>query len=274
MSSIDFGLLGLSIFAALYWLGALICVDLFGRRRPTAARSSTPVSVLKPLRGDDGQLYENLRSFCQQDCRRFEVIFGVEGLDDPAVAVVDRLIREFPHLELRLVVDDRAIGTNRKASNLANIIRQARHDTFIVADGDMRVAPAYIRTVVAPLEDRTVGLVTCLYYGVARRDVASRLNAMFINEWFLPAALVGPALKPPAAPFDGVRLGDEHDPVGQPFDLERRDPGPVRSDRLPGGSRGATLGRRHAPTCRASTTPRTRPAPPSADRAGYRTRRA
>ena len=191
MSSIDFGLLGLSVFAALYWLGALICVDLFGRRRSTAGRSSTPVSVLKPLRGDDGQLYENLRSFCEQDYPRFEVIFGVEGLDDPAVAVVDRLIREFPHLELRLVVDDRAIGTNRKASNLANIIRQAKHDTFIVADGDMRVGPAYIRTVVAPLDDRTVGLVTCLYYGVASRDVASRLNAMFLNEWFLPAALVG-----------------------------------------------------------------------------------
>ena len=191
MSSIDFGLLGLSIFAALYWLGALICVDLFGRRRSTARRSSTPVSVLKPLRGDDGQLYENLRSFCEQDYPRFEVIFGVEGLHDPAVAVVDRLIREFPHLELRLVVDDRAIGTNRKASNLANIIRQAKHDTFIVADGDMRVGPAYIRTVVATLDDRTVGLVTCLYYGVASRDIASRLNAMFINEWFLPAALVG-----------------------------------------------------------------------------------
>ena len=195
MSSLDFVFFGLSVFAALYWLGALICVDLFGRRRSTAPRSSTPVSVLKPLRGDDGQLYENLRSFCEQDYPRFEVIFGVEGLDDPAVAVVDRLIREFPHLELRLVVDDRAIGTNRKASNLANIIRQARHDTFIVADGDMRVAPAYIRTVVAPLEDRTVGLVTCLYYGVARRDVASRLNAMFINEWFLPAALVGARLE-------------------------------------------------------------------------------
>src|SRR5207253_10301728 len=63
------------------------------------------------------------------------------------------------------------------------------------AAGATRVPPAYIRTVVAPLEDRTVGLVTCLYYGVARRDVASRLNAMFINEWFLPAALVGARLE-------------------------------------------------------------------------------
>jgi ceramide glucosyltransferase len=191
MSPIDFVLLGASVFAALYWLGALICVDLFSRRRPTPPRSTPPVSMLKPLRGDDGHLHENLRSFCEQDYPRFEVIFGVQSLDDPAVAVVDRLIREFPHLALRLVVDERAIGTNRKASNLANLVRQAKHDTFILADGDMRVDPAYIRAVVASLEERTVGLVTCLYSGVAHRGIASQLNAMFINEWFLPAALVG-----------------------------------------------------------------------------------
>jgi len=191
MSPIDFVLLGASVFAALYWLGALMCVNLFGRRRPTPPRSSPPVSVLKPLRGDDGYLHENLRSFCEQDYPRFEVVFGVHSLDDPAVAVVERLIRGFPHLELRLVVAERVIGTNRKASTLANLVRQAKHDTFILADADMRVDPAYIRAVVAPLEERTVGLVTCLYYGGARRGAASRLNAMFINEWFLPAALVG-----------------------------------------------------------------------------------
>src|SRR3977135_3480262 len=158
-----------SAFAALYWLGALICVDLFSRRRPTPPRSSPPVSMLKPLRGDDGHLHENLRSFCEQDYPRFEVIFGVQSLDDPAVAVVDRLIREFPHLALRLVVDECAIGTNRKGRNPRHPVRQARHDTFIFADADMRVDPAYIRAVVASLEERTVGLVTCLYSGVARR---------------------------------------------------------------------------------------------------------
>jgi len=115
----------------------------------------------------------------------------VQSVDDPAVAVVDRLIREFPHLALRLVVDERAIGPNRKASNLANLVRQAKHDIFILADADMRVDPAYIRAVVASLEERMVGLVTCLYCGVGRRGIASQLNVMFINEWFLPAALVG-----------------------------------------------------------------------------------
>jgi len=101
MSPIDFVLLGASVFAAVYWFGALICLDRFARRRLTPPPSLPPVSVLKPLRGADGDLHENLRSFCDQDYPRFEVIFGVQNLDDPAVAVVDRLMREFSHLESR-----------------------------------------------------------------------------------------------------------------------------------------------------------------------------
>jgi len=136
-------------------------------------------------------LYENLRSFCLQDYRSFEIVFGVRYLHDPAVAVVERLRHEFPGLELKLVADSRTIGTNLKVSNLANLVRHAKHDTLIVADSDMRVGPGYVRAVVWPLEDRRVGLVTCLYRGVAPYGVASQLGAMFINEWFLPAALVG-----------------------------------------------------------------------------------
>src|SRR5258707_4427549 len=106
MLPIDLILLGASVFAALSWLGALICVDLFSRRRPTPPRSSPPVSMLKPLRGDDGHLHDNLRSFCEQDYPRFEVIFGVQSLDDPAVAGVDRLILVLTYLTPPLVIDD------------------------------------------------------------------------------------------------------------------------------------------------------------------------
>ena len=188
---IDFVFLGLVIFAAVYWLAAFASVVLYRRRRPSTSDVAPPVTILKPLRGNDGQLYENLRSFCLQDYRGFEIVFGVRHLHDPAVAVVERLSHEFPGLELKLVADSRTIGTNLKVSNLANLVRHAKHDTLIVADSDMRVGPGYIRAVVGPLEDHRVGLVTCLYRGVASYGVAAQLGAMFINEWFLPAALVG-----------------------------------------------------------------------------------
>src|SRR6059036_1843319 len=191
MPMIDLVFCGLVVLSAAYWLAALVAVARYRQARPSAPDLASPVTILKPLRGDDGELYENIRSFCLQDYRSFEIVFGVRDLHDPAVAVVERLSHEFPGLELKLVADSRTIGTNLKVSNLANLVRHAKHDTLIVADSDMRVGPGYIRAVVGPLEDHRVGLVTCLYRGVASYGVAAQLGAMFINEWFLPAALVG-----------------------------------------------------------------------------------
>jgi ceramide glucosyltransferase len=188
---IDFVFFAAAIFAALYWVAALASVTLYARRRRRPSRQSRPVTILKPLCGDDGQLYENLATFCRQDYPTFEILFGVRHHDDGAVAVVDRLIHEFPGVELRLVVDDRTIGTNRKVSNLANLLRHAKHETLIIADADMRVGADYIAAVAGALEDGDTGLVTCLYRGVAGSRLSSKLGAMFINEWFFPAALVG-----------------------------------------------------------------------------------
>jgi len=212
-SMVDFAFLGLVILAAVYWLAAFASVVRYRRRRPSASDVASPVTILKPLRGDDGQLYENLRSFCLQDYRSFEILFGVRHLHDPAVAVVERLSHEFPGLELKLVADSRTIGTNLKVSNLANLVRHAKHDTLIVADSDMRVGPGYVRSVVGPLEDRRVGLVTCLYRGVAPYGVASHLGAMFINEWFLPAALVGTYVEPLRHAF-GATIAFRRDTLG------------------------------------------------------------
>jgi len=212
-SMVDFVFLGLVILAAVYWLAAFASVVLYRRSRPSASDVASPVTILKPLRGNDGQLYENLRSFCLQDYRSFEILFGVRHLHDPAVAVVERLSHEFPGLELKLVADSRTIGTNLKVSNLANLVRHAKHDTLIVADSDMRVGPGYVRSVVGPLEDRRVGLVTCLYRGVAPYGVASHLGAMFINEWFLPAALVGTYVEPLRHAF-GATIAFRRDTLG------------------------------------------------------------
>ncbi len=188
-------LLVLALLSALYWLGALACAAAFARRHRSGLGWTPPVSVLKPLLKDDGHLYDNLRSFCAQDYPEFEVLFGVQDEHDPAVRVVDRLIHEFPQRDLRLIVDTRVIGTNRKMCNVANLCREAKYGLFVLADSDMRVGPDYLGAVVSPLRDASVGLVTCLYKSVARRDLGSTLAAMFVNEWFFPAALVAARLE-------------------------------------------------------------------------------
>jgi ceramide glucosyltransferase len=179
------------VAAAGYVLLAVIAVLAWQlRRRAVTALSPPPVTVLKPLCGAEPGLYDHLRSFCDQDYPEFEIIFGVREADDPACAVVRRLIAEFPQLPMKLVVDAHLHGSNRKVSNLINMLPFAHHEVLVMADSDAFVGRDYLGAVTAPLRDNGVGLVTCLYRGVPTPGIWSRLGAMYINEWYIPSVLL------------------------------------------------------------------------------------
>ena len=152
------------------------------------------VSVLKPLRGDEPDLYENLRSFAEQDYPAVQIVLGVSEPEDGALPAARALIHELPDRDIALVVDRRARGSNRKVANLENMLEAARHDLIVLADSDMRVDPQYLAAVTAPLREPKTGVVTCLYKGVPSTGRWSELGAMHINFWFLPGALVAEAL--------------------------------------------------------------------------------
>ena len=160
------------------------------RRSPAGTAALPPVTVLKPLCGAEPGLYAHLRSYCEQEFPEYQIVFGVRDPADPALAVVERLVREFPSLPIAIVVNPRLHGSNYKISNLINMGAQARHAVLVIADSDTYVGPDYLRQVTAPLLDRRVGLVTCLYRDVPTPRLWSRLGAMYINEWYMPSVLV------------------------------------------------------------------------------------
>jgi ceramide glucosyltransferase len=149
-----------------------------------------PVTVLKPLCGAEHELYECLRSFCDQAYARFQIVFGVRDAHDPAVAVVRRLQREFPRGDLEIAIDPRQHGSSGKVSNLINMMPLARYDYLVIADSDVRVTRGYLAKVVAPLLDPGVGIVTCPYRGTPRPGLWSLLGSLFINDWFMPSVRV------------------------------------------------------------------------------------
>ena len=160
-------------------------------RAARASRHAMPAAtVLKPLCGAEAETYDCLRSFCNQDYPAFQVIFGVADPNDPVIDIVRRLQREFPQRDLRIVIDGRRHGSSRKVSNLVNMMAFADHDYIVVSDSDVRVAGDYLGKVVAPLLEPDVGIVTCPYRGVSRGGLWSRLESMFINEWFIPSVRV------------------------------------------------------------------------------------
>jgi len=151
---------------------------------------AAPVTILKPLCGAEHELYECLRSFCDQEYPRFQIVFGVSDPDDPAIAVVARLKREFPNIDIDLAMDRRQHGTSRKVSNLINMMPFARHELLVISDSDVRVDRDYLARIVAPLADPEVGVVTCPYLGRPRKGLWSLLGSLFINDWFTPSVRV------------------------------------------------------------------------------------
>jgi len=159
--------------------------------RPThPTPAAPPVSILKPLKGTDPEMYESFRSHCRQDYPEYEIIFGVSEADDPAIEFVERLKAEFPQIPIRLVLCLRNLGANTKVSNLAQLVTEARYEHIVVNDSDIRVEADYLLNVVAPLADPKVGLVTCLYRGVASPGLGSRLESLFISTDFCAGVLV------------------------------------------------------------------------------------
>ena len=159
------------------------------RRRPPAS-PLPPVTILKPLHGDEPLLLEALSSVCAQDYPDYQVVFGLHDPDDTALAVVHSLQQRFPAIPIDVVIDRTQHGANRKIGNLINMLPRARHEVLVIADSDMHVAPDYLRQVVAALQPG-VGLVTTLYTGLpAGGSLAGQLGAAYINHTFLPGALL------------------------------------------------------------------------------------
>lgn len=164
--------------------------------------SLPPITILKPVCGLEPGLYENLRSFCDQDYPEFQVLFGVRDRADPAIPVIEWLVREFPGCRAELVIAERVIGSNYKISNVANMMDRAAHDIVAIVDADCRVGRDYLKDLASAFADPEVGAATCLYRAIpARRTLSARLGAMFVNEWFLPSVLVALISEPLAYCF-------------------------------------------------------------------------
>jgi ceramide glucosyltransferase len=177
-------------FAMIHSIVAFVAMRMRIRSPRFTARDLPPVTILKPLCGAEPETYECLRSFCDQAYPEFQVVFGVSDSNDPVLDIVYRLQREFPQRDLAVAIDRRQHGSNRKVSNLINMMPLARHEFLVLSDSDVRVERDYLGKVAAPLHDAGVGVVTCAYRGRPRQGLWSLLGSLFINEWFMPSVRV------------------------------------------------------------------------------------
>src|ERR1041384_1661821 len=167
------------------------------RRFPLHQRIANPdfapaLTLLKPLKGADAGTEDCLRSwFRQQYAGPVQILFAVATADDPAAAVVNRLMVEFPQADARLVICTGPLSANAKVSKLAQLSHHARHDLFVISDADVRVPPDLLASLVAPLRESGAGLVFSFYRLANPQTLAMRWEAVAINADFWSQVLQG-----------------------------------------------------------------------------------
>jgi len=158
-----------------------------------------PVSNLKPIRGLDPQAYENLASFCVQDYPDYEIVFCIDPDDAAVISVVEKLQRNFPERQIRVLYGSGRVATNDKVAKLARLVEEAAHEVVVISDSDVRVQPDYLRQVTAPLRDPNVGAVTCFYAPTEIRTFTDRLQTAGMISDFYAGVLV-------AWQLDGIKF--------------------------------------------------------------------
>jgi ceramide glucosyltransferase len=196
-------LLGFAAIPFIYYLLILYSTARFlrvsKRENPPNTDFSPPVSCLKPIKGLDIEAYENYASFCRQDYPgTYEIVFCVDP-GDPAMPVLEKLIRDFPDRQIRLLFGSGREAVNDKVARLVRLTTEAKYDLFVITDGDVRVKPDYLRAVVAPFRDPKVGAATCLYMSTRETTFLEALQSISMTSDFFAGILV-------AWQLDGVKF--------------------------------------------------------------------
>ncbi len=212
---IYFAVLGMAFFPSIYYAIALYSSWRFFRcsrnsSQPVNSTFTPPVSNLKPVRGLDPEAYENFASFCRQDYPEYEIVFCVGETSDPAYPTLQRLIRDFPERQIRVLIGSGRVAANDKVAKLARMTAEAKYETLVISDSDVRVRPDYLRSVVAPLSNPKVGAVTCMYTSSSDATFTQRLQSIGMISDFYPGILV-------ARQLDGVKFA-----LGQTIVTTRR----------------------------------------------------
>jgi ceramide glucosyltransferase len=193
LSAAEYILLAVAAIPFIYYLLVFYSTAQFFRvsRRESGQNSDflPPVSCLKPIKGLDVDAYENYASFCRQDYPEYEIVFCVDP-DDPTLPVLEKLKRDFPERQIRLLMGSGRDAINDKVARLVRLTNEAKHDLFVITDSDVRVRPDYLRSVVAPFRNSHVGAATCLYVSTKERGLAQLLQSIGMISDFFASVMV------------------------------------------------------------------------------------
>ncbi len=157
----------------------------FGRPSPTDVNGLPPISILKPLRGLDDNLFDNLASFCTQDYPEYEILFCLQDYNDQAYKVAKKVQAKYPDRNISVVVEKCHAGLNPKVNNLIPAYRMAGYPYILISDSNVMVDKNYLQEIARHMKDPSVGLVSNLIGGVGGRSIGAFFENLHLNSFVM-----------------------------------------------------------------------------------------
>ena len=140
------------------------------------------VSLILPCKGLDPGFEENINALLNQDYPDYEVVFVTATYDDPAYAVIHRLMKKKSKMPVKLVIAGISPLRGQKINNMFEALKNVRDDTqvFAFVDSDIRPEKDFLRNLVGPLQDHNVGATTGIRWYLPQKGV---LGSMLRSVW-------------------------------------------------------------------------------------------
>ncbi|MCA1623299.1 MAG: glycosyltransferase family 2 protein [Acidobacteria bacterium] len=140
-------------------------------------------SIIAPCRGLDEELSENLFALFRQNYPKYEILFVVDSDKDKAISVIEEVSRKgAKHAKSKLIIAGKAIESGQKVHNLRQAVLEVSDESkvFVFVDSDARPNEDWLRNLIAPLQDESVGAATGYRWFVSKRG---GLFSQFLSVW-------------------------------------------------------------------------------------------
>jgi ceramide glucosyltransferase len=151
-----------------------------------------PISILKPLKGHEDGLEQNLVALAIQVYPDFEIICGAADADDPALEIARQVASRYPG-RFTIVSGAPDIGLNPKVSNLAHLSRHAKHRHWLISDANVRPRPGYL-TAIGRAAGAGADLVHSPLVGEGGASLGGVLEDLHLGAWVVSAITIASEL--------------------------------------------------------------------------------
>lgn len=151
------------------------------RKKNVPEELMTIVSIMKPVKNADIHFEENIRSFYEQDYPDFEILFGLETVNEPETDIIYKVAGEYPHIKTTIVYTGTDKELNPKVDNLVKMERLATGTHYWIADANVIVEKDTLTNLMSEALKKNSCLVFSPILGSGSRTFGSLMENMHLT---------------------------------------------------------------------------------------------